>query len=78
MLAEDLSALAPAYVLTAEFDPLRDEGEAYAARLADAGVDVAARRYDGMIHAFFQLNGAIDRADEALDEAASHLRRALT
>ena len=78
MLAEDLSGLAPAFVLTAEFDPLRDEGEAYAARLADAGVEVATRRYDGMIHAFFQLNGVIDRADEALDEAASHLTRALT
>jgi acetyl esterase len=76
--AEDLSGLAPAYVLTAEFDPLRDEGEAYAARLADAGVEVTSRRYDGMIHAFFQLRGLIDRADDALDEAAAELRRALT
>jgi acetyl esterase len=78
MLAEDLSGLPPAFVLTAEFDPLRDEGEAYAARLAEAGVEVTARRYDGMIHAFFQLNGVIDRAGEALDEAAAALTRALT
>ena len=76
--ADDLSGVAPAFVLTAEFDPLRDEGEAYAARLADAGVEVASHRYDGMIHAFFQLNGVIDRADDALDEAAAALRRALT
>lgn len=76
--AGDLSGVAPAFVLTAEFDPLRDEGEAYAARLEDAGVEVAARRYDGMIHAFFGLRGAIDRADEALDEAAAALTRALT
>lgn len=76
--ADDLSGVAPAFVLTAEFDPLRDEGEAYAARLADAGVEVTATRYDGMIHAFFQLNGLIDRADEALDEAAAALRKGLT
>ncbi len=76
--ADDLSGLAPAFVLTAEFDPLRDEGEAYAARMADAGVEVTTRRYDGMIHAFFQLNGAIDRANDALDDAAAALTRALT
>ena len=76
--ADDLSGVAPAFVLTAEFDPLRDEGEAYAARLEDAGVEVTSSRYDGMIHAFFQLSGAIDRANDALDEAAAALRRALT
>lgn len=76
--AADLSGVAPAFVLTAEFDPLRDEGEAYAARLEDAGVAVTSRRYDGMIHAFFQLNGAIDRANEALDDAVAALTRALT
>ncbi len=76
--ADDLSGVAPAFVLTAEFDPLRDEGEAYAARLEDAGVEVTSRRYDGMIHGFFQLNGAIDRANDALDDAAAALTRALT
>jgi acetyl esterase len=76
--ADDLSGVAPAFVLTAEFDPLRDEGEAYAARLEDAGVEVTSSRYDGMIHAFFQLNGAIDRANDALDDAAAALTRALT
>ncbi|GAC80953.1 acetyl esterase [Gordonia malaquae] len=52
MLVEDLSGLPPAFVVTAEFDPLRDQGEVYAHRLADAGVDVQARRYDGQIHGF--------------------------
>jgi acetyl esterase len=75
--AEELGALPPALVLTAEFDPLRDEGEAYAARLARAGVPTTLRRYDGMFHGFFSMGHAIDRAREAMAEAGEALRRAL-
>jgi len=72
--AEDVSGTAPALVITAEFDPLRDEGEAYAGRLEDAGVPVTLSRYDGMIHGFFRMPGAMDKANDALAEAASALR----
>jgi acetyl esterase len=74
--AEDLSGVAPAFVVTAEFDPLRDEGEAYAARLADAGVDVTAKRYDGQIHAFFQMPATFDRAAEAISDVSEAMRKA--
>jgi acetyl esterase len=74
---EKLLGLPPATVITAEYDPLRDEGEAYAARLAEAGVPVDAIRYDGMIHGFVQLFPVFDAGRKATERLAAVLRDAL-
>ncbi len=71
--AEDHSGLPAAVVITAEFDPLRDEGEAYAAALEAAGVPVVARRYDGMIHGFVSMPMVFPDADDAVAHIASAL-----
>jgi acetyl esterase len=74
--APDVVGVAPAFVITAEYDPLRDEGEAYASRLHDAGVPVTTYRYDGMIHGFFGLSAAFDASRDAMQRVGTEVRRA--
>jgi acetyl esterase/lipase len=74
--APSLAKLPPALVITAECDPIRDQGEAYARRLEEAGVPVTLKRYEGAIHAFFQLGGVIDSGRQAIGDAAAALRHA--
>lgn len=75
--AADLSGLPPAIVLTAEHDPLRDEGEEYAERLAQAGVPVTHRRFTGQMHGFFTMTGVLPGSADAIDYVAEHLGRQL-
>ena len=76
--AEDLSGLPPALVLTAEYDPLRDEGEEYGRRLQAAGVPATVSRYDGMIHGFTFFTKLVPAAREGRTEVVAALRRAFT
>jgi acetyl esterase len=75
--AEKLAGLPPATVITAEYDPLRDEGEAYAARLREAGVATTLSRYDGQIHGFVSMLDLLDAGRRAADEIGAALRGAL-
>jgi acetyl esterase len=75
LVADDLSNLPPALVLVAGFDPLRDEGVDYAKRLVEAGNPVTLSNYEGMVHGFYLMGGAVDGAKRAIAESAAHLRR---
>ena len=75
MRAESLAGLPPAYVITAKYDPLCDEGEAYAERLSKSGVKTVHRRYDDAIHGFFTMT-VTERTKEAIRDAALAVRSA--
>ncbi|GAA2333240.1 alpha/beta hydrolase [Saccharopolyspora halophila] len=77
LLADDHAELPTAYIVTCGFDPLRDEGEAYAKALADAGVPVVARRFADLIHGFANLRPVSHRFEEALFEIVGTTRAAL-
>jgi acetyl esterase len=74
--ASSFAGLPEALVITAEYDPLRDEGEQYAERMRAAGIPVQMTRYDGMIHGFFAMGGVIDQGRAAVKQAAGALRAA--
>jgi acetyl esterase len=77
-LARSHAGLPPALIITAEFDPLRDEGEAYGEKLRAAGVPVTVTRYDGMIHGFFTMTGVLDQGKKAVEQASEALRKAFS
>ena len=74
--AEDHSGLAPAMVIAASIDPLRDEGRAYASKLQNAGVPTQYQLYQGVVHGFFNFGGFSDQANTAVQQAAGALRAA--
>jgi acetyl esterase len=73
---KDLSSLPPSLVIVAGFDPLRDEGVDYAKALIEAGNKVTLSNYQGMIHGFYLMGGMIDKANQAIEESARHLKEA--
>lgn len=77
LCATSVDGLAPAHVVTAEFDPLRDEGDAYAERLASCGVPVEHRRVRGMIHGFMQYGALVPEVMTEIDLVGARLRKAL-
>ena len=77
LFERDLAGLPPAHVVTAGFDPLRDEGELYAHSLREAGVATTLRCYDSLVHGFASMGGVIEAAERAVDDLGDVLRRAL-
>ena len=75
--AETLAGLPPAMVMTAEYDPLRDEGEAFAARLREEGVATVLKRYEGVTHGFFGMPSLVEKSRQAIAEASAALRNAI-
>jgi len=75
LLADDLEGLPPAYIMTAGHDPLRDEGDAYAQRLQEAGVPVTHRQYSGQIHGFVTMGRLIPEAGQLLEDASQWLEQ---
>jgi len=74
LLAKNLAGLPPTLVVTAEFDPLRDEGEKYAERMRAAGVAVTATRYPGMIHGFAAMLGQLNAGRQVIRDAGTFMR----
>ena len=77
VLRADLHGMPPAFVITAECDPLRDDGEAYADKLRDAGIRASYKRYAGMFHGFMSFPAVLPEATQAFDDAGAALREAL-
>jgi acetyl esterase len=77
LFAENIRGVAPAFILTVEYDTLRDEGEAYGRKLVQSGNIVQTRRYLGTIHGFFPMQGILRVAREAMNDAGAFLRRGL-
>ena len=75
-MIDDLSGMPPAYVATAGYDPLVDEGKAYAERLVEAGVPVTYKCYKGMIHGFITMGKVINEANFAIAEIAEYAKDA--
>lgn len=75
LLANDFSKLPDTLVITAEIDPLRDEGEAYAKKLKEAGVQTNVTRYKGVIHGFITMNKLTNKSDEALNQISLYLQK---
>jgi acetyl esterase len=77
MLHENLSGLPDCFIATCEFDPLRDQGEAYGDALRANGGRATNKRYDGLIHGAANMSGALDGGRQLVEDTAAHIRAAL-